>query len=271
MKIGAHIWIGAGLKKAAEMAVNLGCECIQIFLHNPRSWKIFPRSNYEMANFAKFLKKKDIQPLAIHMPYLVNLASSDKEILRLSIKRLEIELEESEKIGASFYIVHPGSNTSKIGGLKQISKILRNFESTKTKILIENTAGQGNTIGGSWEDFGYIFQNLKNFGVCFDTAHAFVSGNDFRKKHGFEKMLREMEKYFPLNLICIVHANDTLSESGSKTDRHQHLGKGLIGVKGFKNLLNDKHFSTLPFIIETPKGSLEDDRKNLNWLSKLWD
>ncbi len=168
MKIGAHIWIGKRTEKAGETAINLGCECMQIFLHNPRSWKISQRDDDEMAEFAEFLKEKDIQPLAIHMPYLLNLASSDKEILRLSIKRLETEIEEAEKIGASFYIIHPGSSTSKIAGIKQMCKILKNFAGTKTKVLIENTAGQGNSIGGKWEDFGYIFQNLENSGICFE-------------------------------------------------------------------------------------------------------
>lgn len=269
MKVGAHIWIGSGLKKAGEMAVSMGCECIQIFLHNPRSWKIFQRSEDEISAFAFFLKEKNICPLCIHMPYVLNLASPDKEIFTLSTKRLQMEMREAEKMGADFYIIHPGSCVSKMYGLKKITAALNDFAGMKTKILIENTAGQGKTIGGDWEDFGYFFEKLKNFGVCFDTAHAFVSGNNFRNKKGFIEMKSKIEKFFPLKSIDIVHANDTLGECGKHIDRHQHLGSGFVGKSGFKTLLDDRHFSSLPFIIETPKNSLQDDITNLLWLRKM--
>ncbi|MCX7705377.1 MAG: deoxyribonuclease IV [bacterium] len=269
MKIGAHVWVGNGLNNAGKAAVNIGCQCIQIFLHNPRSWKISRRNNDEMIGFTVFLKENNIQPLAVHMPYLLNLASPDRKIFSLSIKRLEIEMEEAEKMVADFYIIHPGSCPSKIKGIKQLCEGLKNFTGLKTRILIENTSGQGNSLGGNWQDFEYLFQKLEGIGICFDTAHAFASGNDFRTKIGFRKMISDMEKYFPRKSIFLVHANDSLSECGSRIDRHQHLGKGFIGKNGFKILMKDQYFSLLPFIIETPKTSLDDDRQNLKWLKKI--
>jgi len=269
MKTGAHIWISGGFEKASETAVYLGCQCIQIFLHNPRSWKVSEKNEQDLIVFVRKLKKKNIKPLVVHMPYLINLSSSDREIFSRSIERLQMEINEAEKMKADFYVIHPGGCYFKPAGLKQLAGVLNQFNGMNIKILVENTSGQGNQLGGTWKELGYLYQKSKNIGFCFDTAHAFAAGNDFTCREGFLKMKQEIEKFFPLDSILLVHANDTNSKCGSKLDRHQHLGKGLIEKAGFINLISDRHFFSLPFIIETPKASLKEDRKNLQWLRKL--
>ncbi len=266
MKIGAHLWIGEGLLKILKFCAFLECGCFQIFLSNPRSWKRKYRKKDEIEKFKNEIKKRKIEPVVIHMPYILNLAENDKKIKDKIINFLNMELEESLKIGADFYVLHPGfhKGLGEKKGLDNVIDILKNFKDLKIKILIENTSGQKTSLGHNFSHLKYLIENLKeNFGICFDTAHAFQSG------YNLKKIKRDIEKVMDLSYIKLIHANDSKTKLGSRIDRHEHIGKGYIGITGFENLIKDDYFGNLPFIIETPKESLIEDKKNIEILKKI--
>jgi deoxyribonuclease-4 len=269
MKIGAHLWIGEGLIKTIEYCDYLECNCFQIFLSNPRSWKRKYRDKNEINKFKEEIERRKIKPVVVHMPYILNIAEEDKKIREKIINFLEEEIEESVKIGAEYYVVHPGfhKDLTEEKGLKNVVDLLKNFLNAGIKILIENTSGQGTSLGYNFKQLSYILEKLNdNFGICFDTAHAFQSGYNLKK---FESVKKYIEKFVDLSYILLIHANDSMTELGSKIDRHEHIGKGRIGKVGFENLIKDEYFGDLPFIIETPKLSLEEDKKNIAILKKI--
>ena len=269
MKIGAHLWINKGLLKTIEYCNYLKCNCFQIFLSNPRSWKRKYRDIQEINKFKKEIEKRKIHPIVVHMPYILNIAEENKEIKKKIINFLELEIEESIKIGAEYYVLHPGfyRGITEEKGLKNVVDLLKNFLNVGIKILIENTSGQGTSLGYSFKQLSFILENLNdNFGICFDTAHAFQSGYNLKK---LEYVKRNIEKFIDLSYILLIHANDSKIKLGLRIDRHEHIGKGKIGVIGFENLIKDEYFGNLPFIIETPKLNLKEDKKNIEILKKI--
>ena len=272
MKIGAHLLLGKGLNHVFETAEKLGCNCFQVFLHNPRGWNRSFRQRSEIFSFRKAAEKSMISPVVIHMPYLLNLATSGKEIRLKSMRLLEHEMTESEMMGADYYVIHPGSHRGNgiKSGVNLVADGLKPFCKGKTRILLENTAGQGDSIGRNWEEIGSIIDRLGgSAGICFDTAHAYESGYDISNRISLHAMKDEIEKRFGMGYIQLVHANDSITLKGSNVDRHQHIGEGCIGIKGFENLVKDERFGELPFIIETPKDNEGDDRHNMEILRKL--
>ncbi|MCM8777051.1 MAG: deoxyribonuclease IV [Candidatus Omnitrophica bacterium] len=272
MLIGAHIWINKGLVSAVETANLLGCNCFQIFLQNPRSWKRKRRNSNEVMKFREKVKNYKISPVVIHMPYILNLSSPDREILKKSRELLEYEMIEAEQLGADYYVIHPGSHRG-AGidvGIKNLVESIKPFVRKKPEILVENTAGHGNTIGGRWEDFVYLFEKFGgDIGICFDTAHTFQAGYDIRDEDKFLEMLEMIDNKLLPKGILVVHANDSGSPLGSHLDRHQHIGEGFLGRKTFEILIKDRYIGTLPFIIETPKMDIEADKKNLDILKSI--
>ncbi|MCM8819051.1 MAG: deoxyribonuclease IV [Candidatus Omnitrophica bacterium] len=269
MKVGAHLWIGEGFLKVIEYSDYLKCDCFQIFLSNPRSWKRKKRSIEEIENFKKEIKNRKIAPVVVHMPYILNIAEDNKILRRKIIKFIENEIEESKKIGAHFYVIHPGflKGMEEKKGIKNTTEVLKNFKNIELTILLENTSGQGTSLGYSFKQMGYILSGLEeNFGICFDTAHAFQAGYNILE---FEKVKEDIEKFIDLRYIKLLHANDSKTTIGSRIDRHQHIGKGKIGIKGFEEIIKDQYFGNLPFIIETPKLSLKDDERNIKILRKI--
>lgn len=269
MKTGAHIWTGKGLKETLKIIEFLGCDCFQIFLHNPRQWKRKKRDKKEVDFVKREIKKRRKKPFVIHMPYLLNLASENEDIFNKSLHLLKEEIEEGEEYNADYYVIHPGSNPDKKKGLEKLCYALNKIKRKKIKILIENTSGGGNHLCGDIDDFKYILDRVENIGFCLDTAHAFQYGYRLNTKNGFFYMLEKIEKNSTLSYILLVHANDSLTECGSKNDRHQHIGKGYLGIKAFELFIKNYYFGNLPFIIETPKETIEQDRINLEILKKI--
>ncbi|MCM8829943.1 MAG: deoxyribonuclease IV [Candidatus Omnitrophica bacterium] len=272
MLIGAHIWINKGLASAVETANLLGCNCFQIFLQNPRSWKRKKRDNNEVMKFREKVKSYKISPVVIHMPYILNLSSPEKGILKKSRELFEYEMMEAEELNADYYIIHPGSHKGAgiDAGIKNLTESIKPFVRKKPEILIENTAGQGDTIGGRWEDFVYLFEKLEgDIGICFDTAHSFQAGYDIKDKEVLLDMLEKIDRILIRKGIFVIHANDSLSPLGSHLDRHQHIGKGYLGKETFELLIRNEYLGALPFIIETPKEDMDMDKKNLNILKDI--
>ncbi|MGI6595817.1 MAG: deoxyribonuclease IV [Elusimicrobia bacterium] len=274
MRLGTHIWIGRGLASVFQISEALGCECFQIFLQNPRSWSRKQRSDAEIDVFRQGVKRQNVFPVVVHMPYLLNLSSPDKNILQKSRTLFEHEMIEAAQLGADYYVIHPGSHKGEgiETGVRNLIQSIKPFIGEKPKILLENTAGQGNTIGGKWEDFIPLFERYGNdIGLCFDTAHAFQSGYDIRRATILLEMLDNIDRKLAPNNVLLIHSNDSPSGLGSHLDRHQNIGEGLLGIKTFDMLIRNKTLGKLPFILETPKSDIDADKKNLAVLRQIWE
>ena len=278
MLLGVHVSIGGKLYEAAERANRLGCNTMQIFSRNPQQW----RNNFlEPADVAEFNQRREkfkIKPLFIHIPYLINLASPNPKLYAVSIEAYIEDILEAESLKADYIVTHMGSHkaTSEQAGIKRLVDALNTIiEKTKNcpvGILLENTAGSGSWLGYKFSHQREIIKGIKHkecIGLCFDTAHAYLAGYDISTKEGLEATLDEIDKTVGINLIKLIHLNDARGELDSRHDRHDHIGKGGIGLEGIKRIINHPKLRDLPFILETPKKSEEDDIINLGIVRKL--
>jgi deoxyribonuclease-4 len=286
MRIGAHMSVSEGKSKALEIGKELGCESIQIFIRNVRSWSSKP---LEQKDIDEFLSKKEelkdeIWPIISHNSYLVNLASLDKEKLEKSYTAMIDELTKAGQLSIEFENMHPGvipisekTEITKIEAFSQIADQLNKLmEATKSPgviILLETTAGQGKGLGNKFHHFKTIIdkvQNKNRIGICFDTAHSFAAGYNFTTKKSYEEMWNEFEDIIGLKYLFAFHLNDTDKDCGSRVDRHTHIGQGKIGKAPFGFFINDERFKNLPGILETPKGKdMKEDIMNLKVLKSL--
>jgi len=277
MRIGFHVSISKEFPKAVERATRLHCQTMQIFSGNPRRWQISKTSPEEIQDFKKKRKEAKIYPLFVHIPYLINLASPDKEIWGKSIKFFIQDLKFSELIDADYIVTHIGSHKGKgeeIGVKRVIMALnmaIKNAK-TQTKVLLENTAGQGKSLGYKFWQIKEIIDGIKNkgrTGICLDTAHAFQAGYKMNTKKGIEMLVNELEKLDLLEKLKLIHLNDSRTSLGSRVDRHANIGKGKMGLDGCRLILNHPKFKKFPFIMETPRKSDKDDLKNLNTVLSL--
>lgn len=245
---------------------------MQIFSHNPREWHNAKLSAEDIAEFRQRRQKAKISPVFIHVPYLTNLASPRIKLFETSIRCYIEYLKEAEKLGAEYLVSHMGSHkkSGEKQGLKRISRALNIiFKETKgfrTMILWENTSGSGSWLGYKFEHMQMVLKNLKDqkrFGICFDTCHGFCAGYDIATKFGLDKTLEEMDNLVGIEKLKLIHLNDAKDDFGSHQDRHEHIGKGKIGLEGFRNIVNHPKLKDVPFIMETPKSSKLADKKNL--------
>lgn len=274
--LGAHLSISNGLDKAIHNAQLIGCNALQIFTHSNRQWAIKEIKAEDVVNFKKAKQETGITEIVCHSSYLINLGAENSETEEKSINCLIKELEICDQLEIKYLVMHPGTGKNINECLKQISKninfVLKNYKGS-TKLLIENTAGQGNNVGYKFEQLAYLLNNIEhNVGICFDTCHAWAAEYDFSNKKKYQIMLEEFDKIVGLKKLKTFHLNDSLKPLGSKVDRHSNIGEGTIGLEAFKLIINDKQFQNIPKIIETPKSdgdSLDQDIKNLNVLRNL--
>ncbi len=262
MLLGAHVSTSGGLEKAPERGREIGCDAIQIFTRNQRTWNVKPLETKEIRDFKAAREKWDIQKVVSHASYLVNAAAPDKENLRKSRALLSAEVDRCVKLGLDALVLHPGARLDAPPGkaLKRVAASLRPLLDKAGKgglrILLENTAGQGSTLGADFDELAEILELLDGhpvLGVCFDTAHAWGAGYDLRGR-GLEKTLKELEdRVGPGRLQCL-HLNDTNVPLGSRKDRHAPIGEGLLGLPLFRKLHRSRALSSLPGILETPNG-----------------
>lgn len=270
-RLGVHVSISGGIEKAVSRARELGCSAMQIFSRNPRGWETSPLDPHSVRAFREAVKKSSIDPIVIHTPYLLNLASGDGTLHRQSIKVLGEDLKRAEDLGARFVVTHLGSGKEKspassrrqvIRGLKQVMK--RNFSAS---LLLENSAGAGNTVGTTLEEIAEIIEEAgkdPRVGFCFDSCHGFSAGYDFRSEEQSRFLVQEISRTVGVERLKLLHLNDCLGPLGAHLDRHQHIGKGEIGLKGFRSLLSQVSFQRVAMILETPKKGVKDDLKNLS-------
>jgi deoxyribonuclease-4 len=280
MILGVHISTEGKIYESVNRAHELGCNTMQIFARSPQTWRKDFLSSADTAEFNRRQEKFKIKPLFIHISYLINLASPDERLYEASIDAYIEDILEAGIINADYIVTHMGShkNTTEGEGIKRLiaalNRILEKTRSTKVGILLENTSGSGSWLGYSFMHHKEIIQGIKlkeKVGLCLDTAHAYLAGYDISSKEGLEAMLSEIDKAVGINLIKLIHLNDALDKLGSKHDRHDHIGKGNIGSEGMKRIINHPKLKNLPFILETPKKTSEDDKINLNTVRKLRD
>jgi len=278
VRYGFHFSIGKGLAAAVEEAARLGCTAMQIFPGNPRGWDQKDLDPGDAAEFKRLTSVKDIRPVVIHLPYLPNLASPDKAMYRKSVDVLAGAVRKAGLIGADYVNAHAGNAMSgeRSEALKRVARAvdagLAADRTGKVSILIENSAGGGTEVGCKFEDLRGILGSVKDkkrAGICLDTAHLFAGGYDLRTASAVRDTIAEFDRIVGLKYLKVIHYNDSMSDMGSLHDRHQHLGRGMIGKKGMKSLLNHPKLSGLGFIMETPKASEADDRRNLKTLKSF--
>jgi deoxyribonuclease-4 len=272
MQLGCHVSISGSIDKAVDNAKERKCSAFQIFTRNPRGWNAKELTDNDISNFKSKLESSKIDRFATcaHMPYLPNLASPKKEGLEKSLKTLIDETERCAQLGIPYLVTHLGSHlgTGEEGGVKRLVECLNKAGKAKNDvmILLENTAGQKNSVGYGFEQLGEIFNQLKpskKFGVCFDTCHAFVSGYDLRTKEKVEKVFGEFDEFVGIENLKIIHLNDAKGEIGCNLDRHYHLGLGGIGAEGIGAVVKFANKNKIPIILETPIDDDRDDFENI--------
>ena len=274
--LGAHMSIEGGIYKAIEKGKEIGCTALQIFTTSNRQWGTKKLRDEEIITFKKHQKETGILIVA-HCSYLINLGSPTATVRNQSKTALKEELSRCNILGIPYAILHPGS---KLEGSEEeslrwitegIDEALESSDKT-TMILLETMAGQGSTLGNSFEQIATIRNSSKHkkyIGVCIDTCHLFASGQDFRTHEGYEAMWKNFDKIIGIEHIKIIHMNDSKKGCGEKVDRHENIGKGQIGNDAFKFIMNDMRFLNVPKILETPKLTLQDDIRNINVLKNL--
>ena len=275
--LGAHLSIEGGLTNALKKGESIGCTAIQIFTKSNRQWHSKPLTKEELTTFKTQQEKSSIVCVVAHASYLINLASPDRTLHEKSITALIAELQTCNEASIPFLVIHPGSYTSSTPqeGCKAIAQGLNTAlknSTGPTKILLETMAGQGTVVGSNFEELATIRElvtDKKRIGFCLDTCHVFSAGYDITTRTGYEQLWRDFDHHLGLSHLKVIHLNDSKKECASRVDRHEAIGKGFIGEKGFSFLMNDERFFDIPKILETPKANLQDDAKNMSILTKL--
>jgi deoxyribonuclease-4 len=279
-RIGIHTSTAGGVESAAERAYRLGCNTLQIFSSSPRQWKPYELGLSQCDEMSRLRERYGLKPLAIHANYLVNLAGGNSEFHAKSIVAFRGEVERALALCAEFLVLHPGSfrGSSREEGLRRAALAIEqsveglDLKAGNLRILIENTAGSEFSLGGNFEQVAELLQLLGKVvpsGACIDTCHTHVSGYDIVSAEGYDDTLDQLDRTVGLKSVFVWHCNDAKAERGSKLDRHQHIGKGSIGLPAFKRLLNDPRLAHAAFIAETPIDEPLDDLTNVNALKKL--
>ena len=278
--LGAHFSIAKGLHHALYEAETYGCTALQIFTKNTSSWKERALTQEEINRFDQAREQTGITSIASHTSYLINLATPERKKYDMSCNALKQELIRSSALDIQFVVLHPGAHLGK-GKEKGIEKVALSineiFAQTpgiQIRLLLETTAGQGSGLGHTFEQLASILDKIENqnrIGVCLDTSHVFAAGYDIRTPESYRKTTDAFDAIIGLENLYVIHLNDSKKELGSRVDRHEHIGKGYIGIKAFELLMNDMRFESVAKIIETPKkkDGPDMDKMNLNRLRSL--
>jgi deoxyribonuclease-4 len=276
--LGAHESVAGGIHLAFDRIKEAGGDALQIFTRNQRQWNPAPVTEEERKLFADAWQESANMPVASHASYLVNLASEKPDLVKKSIAAFADELKRSALLNIPFVVMHPGSHGGD-GVDTGIERFIKNLDlalelaDNQVMVLLETTAGQGTGLGSRFEEIAAIIEGSKyqeKLGVCVDTCHIFAAGYDIRSPESYQETMAEFDRLVGIERIKFFHLNDSKKGLKCKVDRHEHIGKGEIGLEGFRNLLNDPRFADHPMTLETPKGKdLQEDRDNLATLRSL--
>ena len=273
-KIGFHAPIKGGVHNALIVARDVGCDTVQLFSRNPRGWMAKPLSAEDVALFRKTRRLTKISPVLIHCNYLVNLAAADDLLLEKSRLSFREEVERALLLGVDYLVVHPGSARGACEGdgiaicAASLKIACKGLKLGSLRILLENTAGQGECIGHRFEHLRDILQACPKLqlGVCLDTAHAFTAGYDIREEDGLEALLEKIRRTVDIKNVRAIHFNDSRAPYNSRVDRHWHIGEGHIGLDALRRVAQHPKLKHAAFILETPYDDPRADLKNLKTL-----
>ena len=279
-RIGIHTSIAGGVENAAERAFRLGCNTFQIFSTSPRQWRPYALGRSQCEAMSTLRQRYDLKPLVIHSNYLVNLAGTNSGFLKKSIAAFRGEVERGLALCAEYLVLHPGSfrGGGREEGLARTAASIAeaclgmDLAAGGLTILIENTAGAEYSPGGTFEQVAELLELLRAHvpvGACIDTCHTHVAGYDIVTPEGRALTLRHLEETVGLENVRVWHCNDAKAERGSRLDRHEHIGRGKLGLEVFRALLNDRRLKDAAFIAETPIDDAGDDLRNVEALKEL--
>jgi len=278
MQIGCHVSISGSIDKAVDNAMMIDCSAFQIFTRSPRSWHVKDLGDNDVKSFKQKLDDSKIDRFATvaHMPYLPNLATPNHDVYSKSVNTLMKEVERCGKLGIPFLVTHLGSHlgTGEENGIKRLVKGLEKAAEVKNDvmILLENTAGQKNSVGSDFDQLASIFSQLKptkRFGICFDTCHTFSAGYDLRTDNAVKDTMEKFDEVVSLEHLKILHLNDSKGTLGSNIDRHYHIGLGGIGEKGLSAVIKFMNKKKIPMILETPIDDIRGDFENVKKAKEL--
>jgi deoxyribonuclease-4 len=276
VNVGVHISIAGSLDRAVDRAKDAGCDVFQIFSRNPRGWGFSPLSEDTRNAFTVKIRSSGIIPV-VHMPYLPNLASPKQEIYEKSVATLSAELDRCARLDIPYLVTHLGHHLGDgiAGGRTRVTRAINTaLENSDNNVilLLENTAGEKNSVGSSFEHIRGIMDGLEKnhrIGICLDTCHAFAAGYELRTETGIRQTLAQFEDQIGIKYLRIIHLNDSKGDLGSSLDRHEHIGMGFIGEDGFRRILHNPVVSVLPLICETPVDDRRDDAGNIAKVREL--
>lgn len=279
--LGVHTSIAGGVKNGIAEAMRLGCQTLQIFTKNASQWAGKPFAAGEAEEFRKLLRKSRLKFPTAHDSYLINLASPDPTLWRKSVEGFIDEMIRAEALGLRYLVTHPGAHVG-CGEEAGVASVARAIDEThsrcpdfRLKILLEVTAGQGSCLGHRFEHIAEIIRRVREprrIGVCFDTCHVLAAGYPLFPKSDYQATMAEFDRVIGLQRLKLFHLNDSKKPCGSRVDRHEHIGKGCLGLEPFRFILNDPRFQKIPMILETPKhdkDGAEMDPVNLATLRGL--
>lgn len=279
LAFGAHVSISGGVDKAFARGEVFEMDAIQIFSRNERQWKARPLADDVVDRWYAERERSGIDKIVVHASYLINLASPKEDLRLKSRLALQDELERCERLGIPSLVLHPGAHTGsgEEAGLAMVAFTLNQVHEAlpdlKVQTLLETTAGQGTTLGRSFEELAVIIDQVEareRVMVCLDTCHIFAAGYDFRTEAGYADVMRRFDETIGLDRLSAIHLNDSQTPLGSNRDRHAHIGEGEIGLEGFRHLVNDPRLTGIPGLLETDKGDNdEEDGRNLATLRGL--
>jgi deoxyribonuclease-4 len=277
--LGAHVSISGSIDLSVDRALQLSCTTFQIFTRNPRGWRASRLKKNEAEMFKTKRRRAGFSVVVAHMPYLPNIASPNKSSWQLSLKSLIEELKRCDQLEIEYLVSHVGSHLGKgidVGILQVAKAVDASIEkaSPKCMLLLENMAGQKNSVGSRFEDIRRILDKISHIdkvGVCLDTCHLYAAGYDVKTREGIENTLNDFDNIIGLKMLKVVHLNDSVGGLGSHLDRHEHIGMGQIGEEGFKNFINHRSIRDLPMIIETPEDERGDYARDLAVLRRLYE
>ncbi|MEO7168369.1 MAG: deoxyribonuclease IV [Spartobacteria bacterium] len=277
--LGAHMSIAGGAQRAIERARSIECTAMQIFVKNNMQWFARPLIREEIKAFREHAQRAELAAVFAHANYLINLAATNPQFLANSIRALSEELTRADQLGLPFLVLHPGAHlgAGEESGLDKvvtsIDQVFARVPKVKTRIALETTAGQGSCLGHRFEHLAAIISKVRapeRLCVCLDTAHVFAAGYDLTTTEGTRQTFREFDRTIGLEQLVALHLNDSKTGRGSRVDRHEHIGKGQIGLEAFRFIMRDRRFRKIPKVLETPKGKeLHEDVENMKTLRGL--
>jgi deoxyribonuclease-4 len=280
MLLGAHESISGGVFNAVLLGKEAGCDTIQMFNKSSNQWRARTLGSDEIDQFFKTIADSGVTVSTSHTSYLINIASPDPALNQKSYAALKEEMERCELLKIPNLIMHPGSHvgSGEEAGLDRIAgninMMLNELHDNHVCLLLETTAGQGSNLGSTFEQLAHIIEKIEHrahIGVCLDTCHIFAAGYPITDPTDYKKTMKRFDDIVGLDRLRIVHMNDSLKPFASQRDRHEHIGKGCIGLDAFRNIINDPKLKKIPMILETPKGEgVAEDIENLKVLRSLF-